>query len=54
MCWPALPQWLLSGADGESGIDMNLPANTQPGEQLDLSVVKNQPRLTFAFTRDLQ
>ena len=35
-------------------LDMNLPANTQPGEQLDLSVVKNQPRLTFAFTRDLQ
>ena len=35
-------------------LDMNLPSNTQPGEQLDLSVVKNQPRLTFAFTSDLQ
>lgn len=35
-------------------LDMNLPSNTQAGEQLDLSVVKNQPRLTFAFTSDLQ
>lgn len=35
-------------------LDMNLPSNTQTGDKLDLSVVKTQPRLTFALTDDLQ
>lgn len=28
-------------------LDLNLPRNTQPGEQLDLEVLAQQPRLTF-------
>lgn len=35
-------------------LDMNLPSNTQTGDKLDLSVVKTQPRLTFALTEDLR
>jgi len=35
-------------------LDMNLPPNTQTGDKLDLSVVRTQPRLTFAVTDDLQ
>jgi len=34
-------------------LDMNLPRNTQPGDQVELTFVSNQPRLTFALTRDL-
>ncbi len=30
-------------------LELNLPRNTQPGEQLDLTFVKNQPRLTFLY-----
>lgn len=35
-------------------LDMNLPPNTQAGDKLDLSVVRSQPRLTFALTEDLR
>ena len=38
---------------GEHVLDMNLPRNTQPGEQLELTFVSNQPRLTFVLSRDL-
>lgn len=38
---------------GEQVLDMNLPRNTQPGEQVELTFVSNQPRLTFVLTRDL-
>lgn len=38
---------------GEQVLDMNLPRNTQPGEQLELTFVSNQPRLTFVLSRDL-
>lgn len=31
-------------------LDLNLPRNTQPGEQLELTVLSKNPRLTFAFT----
>lgn len=31
-------------------LDLNLPRNTQPGEQLDLTVAGKSPRLTFIFT----
>ncbi len=35
-------------------LDMNLPPNTQPGEALDLAVIKTEPRLTFAVAADIQ
>jgi len=38
---------------GEQVLDMNLPRNTQQGEQVELTFVSNQPRLTFVLTRDL-
>lgn len=38
---------------GDQVLDMNLPRNTQPGEQLELTFVSNQPRLTFVLSRDL-
>lgn len=30
-------------------LELNLPRNTQPGEQLELTFVKNQPHLTFLY-----
>lgn len=38
---------------GDHVLDMNLPKNTQQGEQVELAYVSNQPRLTFVLTRDL-
>lgn len=38
---------------GDQVLDMNLPRNTQQGEQVELTFVSNQPRLTFVLTRDL-
>lgn len=38
---------------GEQVLDMNLPRNTQQGDQVELTFVSNQPRLTFVLTRDL-
>lgn len=35
-------------------LDLNLPRNTQPGEQLDLTVISKEPKLTFALTSTLQ
>lgn len=32
-------------------LDLNLPRNTQPGEQLELIVVSKDPKLTFALSR---
>lgn len=37
----------------DSVLDLNLPKNTQAGDKLDLTFVSNQPRLTFALSRDL-
>lgn len=34
-------------------LDLNLPRNTQPGEQLQLTYISNTPRLTFALLRDM-
>ncbi|MEW9899241.1 flagellar hook-length control protein FliK [Chitinivorax sp. PXF-14] len=34
-------------------LDMNLPANTQAGETLDLTFIQGDPRPTFALTKDL-
>lgn len=38
---------------GDQVLDMNLPRNTQQGEQVELTFVSSQPRLTFVLTRDL-
>jgi len=38
---------------GEQVLDMNLPRNTQQGDNVELTFVSNQPRLTFVLTRDL-
>lgn len=35
-------------------LDMNLPKNTQPGENVVLVFVANQPRLTFVLARETQ
>ncbi len=34
-------------------LDLNLPRNTQPGEQIELTVVENRGKLQFALSRDL-
>ena len=34
-------------------LDLNLPKNTLPGDKIDLTFVSNQPRLTFALSRDI-
>ncbi|SFM98663.1 hook-length control protein FliK [Formivibrio citricus] len=35
-------------------LDLNLPRNTQPGEQLELVVAGKEPRLTFLLSQSLQ
>ncbi len=48
-----LPNGRFQVQIGDQVLDMNLPRNTQPGEQLELTFISNQPRLTFVLTRDL-
>lgn len=49
----AMPNGRFQVQIGEQVLDMNLPKNTQPGDQVELTFVANQPRLTFVLTRDL-
>lgn len=49
----ALPNGRFEVKVGDQILDMNLPRNTEPGEQLDLTFVGSKPRLTFALTSDL-
>jgi hypothetical protein len=35
-------------------LDMNLPKNTQPGQNIELTFISGQPRLTFALSKDLE
>lgn len=35
-------------------LDMNLPRNTQPGEELQLTFIASSPRMTFALTPELE
>lgn len=53
MVLASLPNGRFQVQVGDMALDMNLPRNTQPGEQVELTFVSNQPRLTFALTRDL-
>lgn len=48
-----LPNGRFQVQVGDSTLDMNLPLNSQPGDQVELTFVSNQPRLTFALSRDL-
>jgi hypothetical protein len=49
----SLPNGRFQVQVGDMALDMNLPRNTQPGDQVELTFISNQPRLTFALTRDL-
>ena len=49
----SLPNGRFQAMIAGQTLDLNLPRNTQPGEKLDLTFVSNQPRLTFALTRDI-
>ena len=49
----SLPNGRFQVQVGDMALDMNLPRNTQSGDQVELTFVSNQPRLTFALTRDL-
>lgn len=53
MVLASLPNGRFQVQVGDMALDMNLPHNTQPGDQVELTFVSNQPRLTFALTRDL-
>ena len=53
MVLASLPNGRFQVQVGDLALDMNLPRNTQPGDQVELTFVSNQPRLTFALTRDL-
>jgi hypothetical protein len=48
-----LPNGRFQVQVGDHVLDMNLPRNTQQGENVALTYVSNQPRLTFVLTRDL-
>jgi len=49
----SLPNGRFQVQVGDMALDMNLPRNTQSGDEVELTFVSNQPRLTFALTRDL-
>lgn len=50
----SLPNGRFQVGVGEQVLDMNLPKNTQPGDNIELVYVANQPRLTFVLSRDAQ
>ncbi|MBS4096858.1 MAG: flagellar hook-length control protein FliK [Sulfuricella sp.] len=50
----SLPNGRFQVSVGEQVLDMNLPKNTQPGENIELVFVANQPRLTFILSRETQ
>lgn len=49
----SLPNGRFQVLIADNKLDLNLPRNTQPGEKIDLTFVSNQPRLTFALTKDI-
>lgn len=50
----SLPNGRFQTSIGDQVLDMNLPKNTQPGENIELIYVANQPRLTFVLSRETQ
>lgn len=50
----SLPNGRFQVSVGDQVLDMNLPKNTQPGDNIELAFVANQPRLTFVLSREAQ
>lgn len=50
----SLPNGRFQVSVDDQVLDMNLPKNTQPGENIVLVFVANQPRLTFVLSREAQ
>lgn len=50
----SLPNGRFQVSVGDHVLDMNLPKNTQPGDNVELVYVANQPRLTFVLSRETQ
>lgn len=50
----SLPNGRFQVSIGEQVLDMNLPKNTQAGENIELVFIANQPRLTFVLSREAQ
>ena len=50
----SLPNGRFQVSVDDQVIDMNLPKNTQPGDNIELIFVTNQPRLTFILSRETQ
>jgi len=50
----SLPNGRFQVSIGDQVLDMNLPKNTQTGDNLELVYVANQPRLTFVLSRETQ
>lgn len=50
----SLPNGRFQVSVGDQVLDMNLPKNTQPGDNVELVYVANQPRLTFLLSRETQ
>lgn len=50
----SLPNGRFQVSVADQVLDMNLPKNTQAGENIELIFVANQPRLTFVLSRDAQ
>lgn len=50
----SLPNGRFQVSVEDQVLDMNLPKNTQPGDNIELVFVSNQPRLTFVLSRETQ
>lgn len=50
----SLPNGRFQVSIGDQVLDMNLPKNTQTGDNVELVYVANQPRLTFVLSRETQ
>lgn len=49
----SLPNGRFQVLISDQVLDLNLPKNTQPGEELDLTFISAKPRLTFALTGEI-
>jgi hypothetical protein len=49
----SLPNGRFEVRVGDQILDLNLPRNTQAGENIELTFVGDKPRLTFALSQDL-
>lgn len=48
-----LPNGRFEVRVGDQILDLNLPRNTQPGDNIELLFIGDKPRLTFALSQDL-